>query len=68
MIIFNSLRGVPVALRASNIMAVEQHPEDAGVSVITHTLNKMSKKTNTLFVKHTVQEVVDALSKTENWY
>lgn len=67
MIIFTTVKDIPVALRPNNVLAVEQHPEDAGVSVITHILNRNSKKVNTLFVKHTVKEVVDAMNKMESW-
>lgn len=67
MIIFKTLKDIPVALRPSNVVAVEQHPDDPNVSVITHILNRNKKKTNMLMVKHSVQEVVDAIGKTESW-
>lgn len=68
MIIFKTTSDTPVALRPHNIVAVEQHPSGPELSAITHILNRNTKKTNILIVKHTVQEVVDALSKFESYY
>ena len=62
MIIFTTVKDVQVAIRPHSIHAVEQHPEDPAVSAITYSLTNR-KKTNILFVKHTVQEVVDAITK-----
>lgn len=67
MIILKTLKDTPIALRPSNIVAVEQHPEDPSVSVVMHLLNRQTKKTSSLLVRHTVQEVVDAVSKVESW-
>ena len=67
MIILKTLQGKPTALRPTNIVAVEEHPENPEISAVIHILNRQSKKTNTLLVRHTVQEVVDAIGKTESW-
>lgn len=67
MIILKTLKDKPAALRPSSIVAVEEHPEDPSVSAVTYILNRQSKKNNTLLVKHTVQEIVDALNKVESW-
>lgn len=67
MIILKTLNNKPTALRPSAIVAVEEHPENPEISAVIHILNRQSKKTNTLLVKHTVQEVVDALNKVESW-
>lgn len=62
MIIFTTVKDMQVAIRPHSIHAVEQHPDDPAVSAITYSLTNR-KKTNILFVKHTVQEVVDAINK-----
>ena len=67
MIIFKTPADLPVAIRPSNVVAVEQHPTNPELSAITHIMNRASKKNNVLIVKHTVQEVVDALTKVESW-
>lgn len=67
MIILTTTKDMPIALRPNSIVAVEQHPDDPSISAVIHILNRQSKKTNTLLVKHTVQEVVDAIGKTESW-
>ena len=67
MIILTTTKDMPIALRPSGVVAVEQHPDDPSISAVIHILNRQSKKTNTLLVKHTVQEVVDALNKVESW-
>ncbi len=67
MIILTTAKGTPAAIRPSNIVAVEQHPEDPAYSAVMHILTRASKKTSTMIVKHTVQEVVDAISKVENF-
>jgi hypothetical protein len=67
MIIFKTVKDLPVALWPSNVVAVEQHPDDENVSVITHILNRNAKKTNILMVKHSVQEVVEAVNKVNSW-
>lgn len=68
MIILHTHTGKPVGLRPSHIIAVEEHPEDPSISAVTHTLNHRAKKTNIILVKHTVQEVVDALNKVDSFY
>lgn len=68
MIILTTTKNAPIAIRPSSIVAVEQHPDDPSVSAVIHILNRQSKKTNTLLVKHTVQEVVDALTKVEAFF
>ena len=65
MIILKTPNDLQVALRAHNIIAVEQHPSQEGCAVITHEVVR-GKKPSLLLVKHTVQEVVDALHKVEN--
>ena len=67
MIILKTLNDKPTALRPSSIVAVEEHPENSEISAVIYILNRQSKKTNTLMVRHTVQEVVDALNKVESW-
>jgi len=67
MIIFKTPADLPVAIRPSNVVAVEQHPSNPEFSAITHIMNRASKKNSVLIVKHTVQEVVDALTKVESW-
>ena len=67
MIILKTLDNKPTALRPSAIVAVEEHPENPEISTVIHILNRQSKKINKLLVKHTVQEVVDALNKVESW-
>ena len=62
MIIFTTVKDVQVALRPHSICAVEEHPEDSKISAITYKLANR-KKTQILLVKHTVQEVVDAINK-----
>lgn len=67
MIILKTVNEKPTALRPSSIVAVEEHPENPEISAVIYILNRQSKKTNTLMVRHTVQEVVDALNKVESW-
>ena len=67
MIILKTVNNKPTAIRPSAIVAVEEHPENPEISAVIHILNRQSKKTNTLLVRHTVQEVVDALNKMESW-
>jgi uncharacterized protein YlzI (FlbEa/FlbD family) len=67
MIILKTLNDKSTALRPSGIVAVEEHPETPEISAVIYILNRQSKKTNTIMVKHTVQEVVDALNKVESW-
>lgn len=67
MIIFKTTSDKQVAISANNVIAVEEHPENPEVSVITHIMNRNSRKTHMLAVKHPIQEVVDAVNKVDSF-
>lgn len=67
MIIFTMDDDTKIAIRPSSVVSVEDCLEDAAMSFIDYVPNRQSKKVKTIRVKHTVQEVVDALNKVESW-
>jgi hypothetical protein len=67
MIIFTRDDNTKIAIRPSSVVSVEDCLEDAAMSFIDYLPNRQKKRVETIRVKHTLQEVVDALNKVESW-
>ena len=67
MIIFTRDDNTKIAIRPSSVVRVEDCLESAAMSFIDYLPNRQKKRVETVCVKHTLQEVVDALNKVESW-
>jgi phage major head subunit gpT-like protein len=67
MIIFTRDNNTKIAIRPSSVVSVEDCLENAAMSFIDYLPNRQKKAVETIRVKHTLQEVVDALNKVESW-
>ena len=67
MIIFTLDDNTKIAIRPSSVVSVEDCLEDAAMCFIDYLPNRQKKSVETIRVKHTLQEVVDALNKVESW-
>ena len=67
MIIFTRDDNTKIAIRPSSVVSVEDCLYDVTMSCIDYLVNREKKTIESMRVKHTVQEVVDALNKVESW-
>jgi hypothetical protein len=63
MIIFTKQDGAQIAIRPSSIVTVETDVEEPSNCFVEYVVNSRNKEPEIVCVKHTVQEVVDALNK-----
>lgn len=68
MIIFTRADESKIAVRPSSIVSVEDCPEDPKMSFLSYVPNRQQDFVDEIRVKHTVQEVVDALHKVEAYF
>ena len=63
MIIFTKDNDTQIAIRPLSIVTVETDVEDPFCCFIEYVVNSRNKEPEIVCVKHTVQEVVDAINK-----
>lgn len=68
MIIFTRADESKIAIRPSSIVSVEDCPQDPKMSFVSYVPNRQQDSIEEIRVKHTVQEVVDALHKVEVYF